>query len=553
MFCAGTDWTVHLHALDSCSRILGRNGYEEARNRARADRLSAGAGAGRHGTGLPRAGPGLDRRHQPGGPARRDRRTHQRSHGHEGDEGHRRSGPVPVRLHRAGHVHGDGRTHRVQERRTQDHPRPAARRRHRQPDARDRRPGRDGHRGVRGHAGPAQQQQRPDDAGAPAHRPGAAQRPQPVQPGDARPDAEPGRGHHGQREPAVSPRVRERLRRGRRHAARQRRPARRRAAQRELQDGLHAVDGRGRGDHHLQGQRRRRERQQPGRHHQPQHEVGHEQPQGQRLLLHARSEHERHRRPDPGDHAHDRHVDPARGEAQDVRRHPRPADHQEQALQLHVLRAMGRQPAAHHRPHGADRARAGGGLQSVDAQRQGPRDLQPLHVRQGSRDGPRGAHALRRQRHPLVDARPGVPEDPAGDADAQSPGQYRQSSVRHLRKDRLLELLRARGLEHHGQLEDLRPLRSVQGEPVPAEPDRRLLLPALRQQPLRHEHGRRLGVGDVEQDHPQHPRQLLQHDRRVPTTRRSSSARKASRATGRTTRGTRRSTTAGTSIRRRST
>ena len=48
-----------------------------------------------------------------------------------------------------------------------------------------------------------------------------------------------------------------------------------------------------------------------------------------------------------------------------------------------------------------------------------------------------------------------------------------------------------------------------------AESDRRRLLPALGQQPLRHEHRRRLGVGDVEQDDAQRARQLLQHDRRV--------------------------------------
>ena len=47
-------------------------------------------------------------------------------------------------------------------------------------------------------------------------------------------------------------------------------------ARRQLQDLLHAVDGRGRGDHRLEEQRGRRERQQPRRHHQPEHEVGHQ-------------------------------------------------------------------------------------------------------------------------------------------------------------------------------------------------------------------------------------------------------------------------------------
>ena len=82
------------------------------------------------------------------------------------------------------------------------------------------------------------------------------------------------------REPSVPPRLRQRLRRRRRHPPRQRRAARRRAARRQLQDRLHAVDGRGRGDHRLEEQRRRRERPQPRRHHQPEHEVGHQQLHG---------------------------------------------------------------------------------------------------------------------------------------------------------------------------------------------------------------------------------------------------------------------------------
>ena len=56
-------------------------------------------------------------------------------------------------------------------------------------DAADRRPRRDGH-GARPRPSQVQLNSStlPDHAGAPAHRPGAAQRPQPVQPGHARPD-----------------------------------------------------------------------------------------------------------------------------------------------------------------------------------------------------------------------------------------------------------------------------------------------------------------------------------------------------------------------------
>ena len=57
---------------------------------------------------------------------------------------------------------------------------------------------------------------------------------------------------------------------------------------------------------------------------------------------------------------------PLRGsELRDVRRHARRPDSEEPDLLLHVLRAVGRQPAAVDRPHRADRARAPRRLQPV--------------------------------------------------------------------------------------------------------------------------------------------------------------------------------------------
>ena len=65
----------------------------------------------------------------------------------------------------------------------------------------------------------------------------------PVQPVEPRPVDHGAVGTHDEREPAVSPRVCERLRRGRRHAARQHGAARRGVAGGELQDGVYAGGG----------------------------------------------------------------------------------------------------------------------------------------------------------------------------------------------------------------------------------------------------------------------------------------------------------------------
>ena len=61
----------------------------------------------------------------------------------------------------------------------------------------------------------------------------------------------------------------------------------------------------------------------------------------------------------------------------------------------------------------------------------------------------------------------------AADPAAEPAGQRGQPAVHRLREDRLLELLAARRRELHRQLEDVRPLRPVQGRPRPAESDRR--------------------------------------------------------------------------------
>ena len=186
-------------------------------------------------------------------------------------------GPLPVRLRRARHLHGDGRARRVQEGRAQEHPRPAARRRHREPHAGDRHAHRDGHR----------RRPRRRRSSSTAATPQITLERQLI-------DQVPLSGRNpynlAMLDPTLNPGVGTTANENRpyHHAFANDYDAgggTRRANDvlldgvplgAELQDGLHAVDGRGRGDHGLEDQRRRRERQQPGRHHQPEHEVGHE-------------------------------------------------------------------------------------------------------------------------------------------------------------------------------------------------------------------------------------------------------------------------------------
>ena len=217
-----------------------------------------------------------------------------------------------------------------------------------------------------------------------AHRPGAAQRPQPLQPRQPRSDDVQHAGDHRAGEPAVPPRVRQRLRRRRRHPTRQRRAARRRAARRQLQDLVHAVDGRGRGDHHLEEQRGRRERPQPRRRDQPEHEVGHQPVPRLGLLL----------RPQPAASTRL----PIRPCAACRAAATRPActapscrctaarsaaRSGEQDVLLLVVRAVGRQQAADDRPDRADRARAPRRLQPVGAERPRAHHLRPVLVDAG--------------------------------------------------------------------------------------------------------------------------------------------------------------------------
>ena len=309
------------------------------------------------GPGLSRARAGHGRRQQPGRAARRDRHAAQRRHRRAVDAGHRRRGPLHLRLRRARHLHDRGRAARLQDGRAAERPRAAARRRDGRPGARVGGDRGDGHGRRRAVVGAVQHEQLRADARAAADRPGADRRPQSLQPGVARPD------DHGvagdQREPAVPPRLRQRLRRRRRHPPRQRRAARRRAARRQLQDLLHAVDGRGRGSDGVEEQRRRRERQQPGRHHQPEHEVGHQPAARLGLRLRPRSEHEldqpTRRLVAPGQDT----TAAARHRAARCTAAPSAARSSANKIFCFTLvRAVGRQAAALDRPHRADRARA---------------------------------------------------------------------------------------------------------------------------------------------------------------------------------------------------
>ena len=208
------------------------------------------------------------------------------------------------------------------------------------------------------------------------------------------------------------------------------------------------------------------------------------------------------------------HVGAARHQAADVRRHGRRADQDEQDLQLHLVRAVGRPAAADDRPHGADRRGAPRRLQPVGAERPRPDDLQPVLVDARQRR-PRRPQPVREQHHSRLDDRSGGAEDARRHPAAEPAGQRRQLAGQRLRRRQLLELLAARRSELHRLVQDVRALRAVQGRSLPAEPVRRRLLPAVGQQPRRHEHGRRRGVDHVEQDDAQRARQLLQHGRRV--------------------------------------
>ncbi len=140
--------------------------------------------------------------------------------------------------------------------------------------------------------------------------------------------------------------------------------------------------------------------------------------------------------------------------------------------------------------------------------------LQPVHLDARQRR-PRRAAAVREQPDPAGDDRSGRAQDAERHSAAEQGRQHRQLAGQSVREHRLLELLAARRRQLQRHVQDVRALRPVQGRSLPAEPDRRRLLPAVGQQSRRHEQrgGRRLD--HVEQDDAQRARQLLQHGRRV--------------------------------------
>ena len=169
-------------------------------------------------------------------------------------------------------------------------------------------------------------------------------------------------------------------------------------------------------------------------------------------------------------------------------------DQAEPHLQLHLVRGLERPAPADHRAHGADRARAPRRLQPVGAERPRADHLQPVHLDARQRR-PRRAAAVRGQPDPAGDDRSGRAEDAERHSAAESAGQHRQLAGQPLREHRLLELLAARRRQLQRHVQDVRALRPVQGRSLPAEPDRRRLLPAVGQQSRRHEHARRTPSG----------------------------------------------------------
>ena len=251
-----------------------------------------------------------------------------------------------------------------------------------------------------------------------------------------------------------------------------------------------------------------------GRHQHPEHEGGHQRPAWIGVSLFPRSEPECDWRLHDSRHARPGYESAARQRAQNVRCDLRRPDQEEHNLHLHLVRALERQTAALNRADRADRAGAAGRFQPVAAQWPSARHLQPFRV-VARCHRPRGAPRLRQQHDSSVHDRPGRVEDVERDPAAERARQRGQPARYRDRHRRLLESVAARRREHHRQLEDLRALRSLQGEPLSAEPDRGRLLSALGQQSVRPEYRRRLGLGRLEQEHGERARQLLQHDRRV--------------------------------------
>ncbi len=121
-------------------------------------------------------------------------------------------------------------------------------------------------------------------------------------------------------------------------------------------------------------------------------------PRGSGVLLRPRSQPQRHHRSDDSPDAWPGHVRAPRHRAAHVRRHVRRSDQAWEDLQLHVVRAVGRQAAQLDRPDGADRGRAPRRLQPVGPERPRP-DASTIRSRQRSiRRRPRGPAGVRQQR-----------------------------------------------------------------------------------------------------------------------------------------------------------
>ncbi len=130
------------------------------------------------------------------------------------------------------------------------------------------------------------------------------------------------------------------------------------------------------------------------------------------------------------------HLQAARHEAHDARRHARRPDQEEQDLQLHVVRALGRQAAPDDRPDGPDGPGTRGRFQPVGHQRQGP------HA-STTRSPRRSTPAARSSAAPFANnVIPSTMFDPVAvkmlerHSAAEPARQRRQPAVRRVREDR---------------------------------------------------------------------------------------------------------------------
>ena len=277
---------------------------------------------------------------------------------------------------------------------------------------------------------------------------------------------------------------------------------------------------------------------------------------GSAYVVLPRPEHERARRPDDRGHAGPGHQGAARHEAQDAGRHARLPDQEEQAVQLHLLRAVGRQAADHASSARCRRRleRAGDFSQSTLSGR-----VRTIYNPFSSVVDPATGRVVRTPFAgnviPSIDVRPRRAEDAAGDAAAEPAGQRRQPGRYSVyEQDRLLELLRSawtvnitdnwKMFVRYGQFK----ANLYQQNPTDAG-----FFPLSGS----NRYGMSVAADSVwvmsNKHDPQRARQLLQHDRRVLQPVARCSARTASQNYWPNNPGTRRSTTAATCTTRRST